>query len=166
VVELVENGYRFTAQQLIPLSPTDLLCWLCRPELMRQWMPGVERVDIVDGDPLQQGCRTAVALGLYSSFGGGDWTLTGHIDEIGPTRLVRTYTQDKYHRTVVYDLTSNSVGTQLNCEVRTVITGLKARAARAGGKAEEKSLRKSLERLARLTTGRRRKFLTLSPQAL
>jgi hypothetical protein len=172
VAELIDGGYRLTAQQLVALSPVALLDWLCRPELMRRWMPGVERVDVVEGDPSAPGCRTKVSLGLYTPFGGGEWKLAGRIEEIGPARLVRTYEQDKYLRTVAYDMAPNDVGALLNCEVQTVIPGLPPSAARAGAKAEEKSLRQSLEVLARLSGGQRVSRLRgvfkgrVAPQAL
>jgi hypothetical protein len=53
--------------------------------------PGVEHVEVVDGDPCAQGCLTTVTLGFHSQYGGGEWKLAGRIDEIGPARLVRTY---------------------------------------------------------------------------
>lgn len=84
MVELIEGGYQLTAQQLVPLSPADLLDWLCQPELMRQWMQGVARVDVVDGNPCSRGCLTTVSLGMHSPFGGGEWNLTA-----GSTTSVR-----------------------------------------------------------------------------
>jgi hypothetical protein len=177
MVEQIESGYQLAAQQLVPLSPADLRDWLCQPELMRQWMLGVGRVEVIHGTPCSRGCLTCVSLGLHSSFGGGEWNLTGRIDGIGPTRLVRTYSMQTfnagYTRTVSYDLVPNSVGTLVDCHVRTIIPGLRPRSARSGGKAEEKSLRYSLKLLARLATGHRvpplRRFVTASshsPQAL
>ncbi|SPM42091.1 Mycobacterium numidiamassiliense ORFan [Mycobacterium numidiamassiliense] len=177
MVELIEGGYQLTAQQLVPLSPADLLDWLCQPELMRQWMQGVGRVDVVDGNPCSRGCLTTVSLGMHSPFGGGEWNLTGRIDDIGPARLVRTYSMQTFHsgytRTVSYDLAPDSVGTLLDCQVRTKIPGLRPRAARSGGKGEEKSLRHSLTLLSRLSAGERvaplRRFISVSsrsPQAL
>jgi hypothetical protein len=176
MVELIEGGYQLTAQQLVPVSPADLLDWLCQPELMPQWMQGVVRVDVVHGNPRSQGCLTTVSLGMHSPFGGGEWNLTGRIDDIGPNRLVRTYSMQTFHsgytRTVSYDLAPNSVGTQLDCQVRTKIPGVRPRSARSGGKGEEKSLRHSLKLLARLSAGEHvplPRFMTVSsrsPQAL
>lgn len=78
-----------------------------------------------------------------------------------------------YTRTVSYDLIPNSVGTLLDCQVRTKIPGLRPRSARSGGKGEEKSLRHSLTLLSRLSAGERvappRRFISVSsrsPQAL
>jgi hypothetical protein len=41
VVELIDGGYRLTAQELMPLEPTALLGWLCQPELMQRWIPAL-----------------------------------------------------------------------------------------------------------------------------
>jgi hypothetical protein len=177
MVELFKGGYQLAAKQPVRLSPADLLDWLCQPELMQQWMHGVASVEVINGDPRSQGCLTTVSLGMHTPFGGGEWNLTGRIDDIGPARLVRTYSMQTFHagytRTVSYDLVPNSVGTLLDCHVRTKIPGLRPRAARAGGRGEEKSLRHSLALLARLSAGERistlRRFITVSgrsPQAL
>jgi hypothetical protein len=177
MVGLIESGYQLTAQHSVPLGPSELLDWLCQPDLMQQWMHGVARIDVISGQPCTQGCLIRVSLGIDLSIGGGEWKLTGRIDDISPARLVRTYSMQTvnsgYTRTVTYDLSPNSVGTLLDCHVRTTIPGLRPRAARSGGKAEAKSLRHSLDVLARVSAGhhlsRLHKFVKASshsPQAL
>ena len=169
------------------MSPSELLRWLCQPELMKQWMPGVDHVEVVDGFPCAEGCLTAVTLRSNSQYGSLGWRLAGRIDEISPARLARTYSmqsmkagsvhmvagKSEYLRTLIYDLAPSGAGTQLGCEVRTIIPGLRPSAARAGGKAERRSLHQSLKLLSRLSLGQRiswtRKFRmmgALSPQAL
>lgn len=187
MVELIDGGgYRFTARELIAVSPAELLRWLSQPELMKQWMPGVDEVEVVDGNPGAEGCLSTVTLTHSSDYGTLSWRFAGRIDEIGPKRLVRTYlVQHKktgfiptaaykyqYLRTITYDLAPSGAGTQLECEVRIIIPGLRRGSAHVGGKAERKSLQQSLWLLSQLCLGQRiswvRRFWIsdLSPQAL
>lgn len=186
MVEFFDSGYQFSVSELMPVPPAQLLPWLCEPELMKRWIPGVDDVVVADGSPQAVGCVTTVTLSSGSQYGNVGWRLTGHVDEIGPHRLMRTYRMrsmtagvlpmtvgpGEYLRTVVYDLTP-AAGTQLVCTVRTSIPGLARSAAGAGGRAEAKSLRRSLRVLSQLSAGQRiswirRAWMTSgrSPQAL
>jgi hypothetical protein len=103
------------------------------------------------------------------------WTFTGEIIELGDARVVRRYALEElrasglplaadtsgYARTVTYELTPGPDGasTQLRCTVVTVIPGLAETGARAGAKAEQQTLQRSLERLEAEVAGRQRGLL-------
>lgn len=167
VAELLDGGYRLTAQQLIPIDPPALLPWLCSPDLMKRWIPHLEDVDLIEGEPCTAGARMAIRLCTRSRYGSLNERYRARIDEIGPTWLVRTYwwaeggvdsynfTSDTYVRTVAYDLSPGPSGTQLDCEVLTMGVETPPSAAYMVGR-YQKALSDSLEDLSRLCHGRRR----------
>ncbi len=183
-----DGTYLFSGEALMCTTTAGLLRWLCEPELMSQWMIGVEQVEILVGDPFTRGARTAVTLSTsFGRFGSGGWRLLGQLDDIDETRLVRTYTMEslnagvmriatdiaEYTRKVSYDLSARPAGVQLRCEAKTTIPGLGRFAARSGAKAERKPLNRSLDILSTLAQGRTPSWLQrswrnsgLSPQAL
>lgn len=180
--------YRLAAEQVLPVVPARVMPWLWQPELMKQWMPGVADVRVLGGQPHVQGCRTKVTVTAGPTIGSLGWTLVGHVDVLKPMRLERSYstrsvragvrptsTRDsEYRRTVVYELAIDGTdSTRLSCDVRTEIPGLTPYAARAGGKADQKSLVKALAALSELCRGERPPWVrrvwavhSFAPQAL
>ncbi len=168
---VTEGGYRLTAQQLIPVDPDALLAWLCRPEMMTQWIARLAQVDLLEGDPCSKGSRTSILLRTTRRWVVQyEQRLQGRIDEIGPRSLVRTYwwletnalwynmAAGDYIRTIAYDMSPCPAGTQLDCEVLTKGVG-DPRVARHLRRKEQKSLSMSLERLSRRCHGRNPSWL-------
>lgn len=178
MAELRED-YRLVAQRVIPAEPAEVLGWLCRPELMTQWMPRLTRVEMLEGDPCSPGARTVIELRTKSRYASLNQRLQGRIDEVGPTWLVRTYwwlesrvgsfrsTADRYARTIVYEMTPMPDGTQLRCEA--AITGVgQPQMVRYLSRKEQKSLELSLELLSRRCQGKGRplrRWFTAAPLA-
>ena len=173
------EGYRLVAQRVIPAEPAEVLGWLCRPELMTQWIQGLTSVDLLAGDPCSPGARTAIELSTKSRYASLDQRLQGRIDEVGPTWLVRTYwwlqshvtwyrsTADKYARTIVYEMTPTPDGTRVRCEIAIIGVG-QPQMVRYLSRREQKSLELSLELLSRRCQGKGRpwrRWFTKDPVA-
>jgi hypothetical protein len=136
--------------------------WLTTPELMARWIIGASRVE-ADGDRL----RLTTGIGLGGTVHAQ--TFTGETLERGPRRLVRRYTLERvrtgpiplgapdgaYERTVTYDVAPSLHGCTVAAAVVTDIPGLPQAAVGPGSRAEERSLRRSLERLRLYAEGRR-----------
>jgi hypothetical protein len=139
----------------IGASRDEILRWLEQPERMRRWM-GVSSVEAA-GTRI----RVEVSHGAYAG-----WTYFGEITERGKDRLIRRYRlagshEDQYERTVTYELTSTGRdGVELGVTVVTLIPGLNEAAARMGGKAENRALDRSLDRLRDAVEGRGRGLLS------
>jgi hypothetical protein len=128
--------------------------WLITPELMLQWIIGAHHVE-ADGDRIRMTTGNSVGGTVHAQ------TFTGETLARDPRRLVRRYTLDDaragpiplgapdgvYERTLTYEIARSLEHCELTCAVITDIEGLPKAAIGPGSRAEQRSLRRSLERL-------------------
>jgi hypothetical protein len=147
--------YAFDGAVEIDASGDEIRRWLQEPELLSRWM-GVGSIE-ADGT----GIRVEVLHGGYAG-----WSYQGEVTESGADRLVRRYRlagrgDEEYERTVTYELRPTAAdGVELGVTVVTLISGLDERAARTGGKAEQRALEGALKRLKDGVEGRGGGFLS------
>ncbi len=161
------GAYALSGAVRLGASPGVVLPWLVEAERLEQWMLGVDAAVEMEDDATQ--LRVITSSGAYAG-----WTFLGTTTVSSPRRVVRTYALEDlraggvslaadpsgYRREVTYDLVAtDDDATQLTCAVKTTIPGLAAAASRAGVKAEQKTLDRSLERLEALVAGRSRGLL-------
>ena len=149
------SRYTFEGSVEIDAAGEEILRWLREPELMSRWM-GVGSIEAAG-----TAIRVEVLHGGYAG-----WSYEGEVAESGADRLVRRYRlagrgDEEYERTVAYELRPNAAdGVELGVTVVTLIPGLDDRAARMGGKAEQRALERALERLRDAVEGRGGGFLS------
>jgi uncharacterized protein YndB with AHSA1/START domain len=147
--------YALEGKVTIGAPAEEVLRWLQEPELISRWM-GVGSIETAG-----TGVRVDVLHGGYAG-----WSYEGEITESGADRLVRRYRfagrgAEEYERTVTYELRPTGAdGVELGITAVTLIPGLDERAARMGGKAEQRSLERALERLKDAVAGRGGGFLS------
>lgn len=163
------GGYTLAGEITVGAPAAQIVPWLTEADRLEQWMLGVDAAVQMEDDATQ--LRVITSSGVYAG-----WTFMGTTVVESPTRVVRTYALEGlrtgviahevdptgYHREVRYDLYAVDGGaTRLTCSVATTIPGLAAVAARAGAKAEQKTLDRSLERLELLVVGRPRGLFSM-----
>lgn len=163
-------SYAIAGETTLAAAPAAVVGWLTEAELMDRWMLGVDGIVVLDEghDTPALGPRIQV---FASSGRHAGWTFTGELLEVGVDRVVRRYGLDEiraggvaleadtstYVRTVTYTLTmEGGAATRLSCRAEIVIPGLDEPATVKGAAAEEKTLRRSLERLEAEVAGRQR----------
>lgn len=165
-----EGGYTISGEVVLAAPAADVVRWLATPELMDRWMVGIDGIQVLDDGQPVVGARIRVQT---SSGRHAGWTFTGEITELGESRVVRRYALEElrasgvpleadtsgYARTVTYELAAEGDGTRVRCAAVTVIPGLAGTGARAGAKAEQQTLERSLERLEAEVAGRQRGLL-------
>ena len=148
------SEYEITGRVSIAADPARVLPWLIEAERLPRWALGIESVETLEAGRIRV---------IGASRGGGisvGWVFLGETTEAGPERIVRRYRlegeEDRYERVVTYLVQPGASGaTEVSCAATTSIPGLAAAAARAGGKAEQRALGRSLERLRDGVEGRR-----------
>ncbi|GAA1284142.1 hypothetical protein [Planotetraspora silvatica] len=147
--------YAFDGGVTVECPSADVLRWLVMPDLMSRWIAGLDAVTLIDSQPDVVGARTRL------DYGGGarsPGTFHGEVVELSDQVLVRCYRpafgQDKYERTVRYDLRAIGAATALRCSVQTRLLGLPAVLRRLPPRYEQVHLNRSLERLRSLAGGR------------
>jgi len=125
--------------------------WLGDPGLMARWIVGAGRAESEDGN-VRLTVATRVARWHVAA------TYTGETVERTPERFVRRYIDDQdevsIDRTITYELARTSAGCTVRCSVITDVEGVSPSIVRASRRRQQKSLRRSLRRLALLVTGR------------
>lgn len=159
-VAAAAGGYTISGEITIAAASADLVAWLTEPEAMDRWMVGVDGLVVLDDGTL----RVLTSMGHHAG-----WVFLGTLAEAGSGRVVRSYALEEltargaalaadtstYARTVTYELAASPAGgTRLTCTAETVIPGLAATAAETGARKEQQTLRRSLERLDALASGR------------
>jgi hypothetical protein len=148
------------ADVTVVTSSDALLHWLCEPELMLTWMLNVDQVALLSDQAVALDARTAVRVRISGRSLRPKFTFPGRIVEIGPYRLVRQYVVPDYagrpgdmRRTITYDITPDGPNCRLRCTVVNEFPDLAAMAARAAGRAEQKSLIRALQILQQRIAG-------------
>jgi len=154
------GGYELRGSAELEAAPEAVMTWLTEPERLERWVAGVSVEAVDDG-----AVRVLLSHGAH-----GSWTFTGEVLERGERRLVRRYRLEQthagvlpfgaaegdYERTVTFELEPVTAGrTLLTVTAGVAIPGLGDRASRAGGRAEQKGLERSLKRLGDEIEGRR-----------
>jgi hypothetical protein len=125
--------------------------WLSEPEFMARWILGADQAESEDGH-VRLTVTTRVARWHIAA------TYAGETVERTPERFVRRYIdhQDEVaiDRTIIYELARTPAGCELTCSVITDVEGVPASVVRASRRQQQRSLRRSLRRLALLVTGR------------
>lgn len=162
------DQYTLDAELLIGSPAPEVRRWLVEPELMRSWMIGIDEIESVE-DTAGRVLTCSISSGPYRAGS----RFVGTLDRSTLTHVRRSYrlvasraggiempeVPEAYIRTVDYQLVPNRGSTQVRCTVTTVIPGLGSAAARAGSNAEQRSLKRSLERLGALVTSGNRSLI-------
>jgi uncharacterized protein YndB with AHSA1/START domain len=162
-----DGRYEFDRTVRVAASREAVLDALVTPDLMAQWMVGVESVSEVKASGSEVGTRLELVTRLGSRYGDTAWLFQGEVTARDVSGLVRVYhlaqtragavptgnELSEYERTVRYALEPHGAGTVVGCSVTTVIPGLARSAARMGGRSEARSLEFSLRQLQRLVEG-------------
>jgi hypothetical protein len=142
-----EGRYVLTATARFRASAEVLRSWLVEPELIRRWALGCSSLSVDER-----------GLYVFAAFyrPGGDTRMYGRMMAAEPYLLVRRYRMSPDHdapeapfqRTVTYRPTPAMGGCELAVEILCEIPGLRKNAWYAAKRAEQRSLRLSLRRLA------------------
>ena len=121
------------------------------PGLMARWIVGADRAESQDGH-VRLTVATRVARWHVAA------TYTGETVERTPERFVRRYIDDQdevsIDRTITYELKRTPAGCKLTSSVITDVEAVSPSIVGASRRQQQKSLRRSLRRLALLVTGR------------
>ena len=164
-----DGRYDFERAVTVVGSGADVMHALVTPEVMTQWMVGVDSVSEISTTERGVGTRVEVVTRLGSRYGSTSQTFSGEITAYDATGLVRDYqlaetrsgtvpmqiTPNEYTRTVRYVLHPAGDRIEVRCSVTTVIPGLARAAARAGSRSEGRSLDYSLRQLQAVVEGTR-----------
>jgi hypothetical protein len=125
--------------------------WLSDPGLMARWIVGADRAESEDGH-VRLTVATQVARWRVAS------TYTGETVERTGGRFVRRYRDNQdavsIDRTITYELERTPAGCKLTCFVITDVEGVSKSVVRASRREQQRSLRRSLRRLALVVAGR------------
>ncbi len=168
------GGYVFSASAVVPVAPADLAAWLLEPPRLGRWLIGIDAVEAVGtaGVPVDAvGARIRARMVVR-----GSWrpAFVGELTERSGDRVTRRYRPESaegdraiaavrlaalsgatYQRTVRHRMQIDLAGTALTTEVAVAIPGMAVNASRMAARAEQRSLRRALARLAVVASGGR-----------